>query len=91
MTRDELIRIAVQCQLVTAGNRDGVYMDALEKFAELVVAATRNNTWTQEHWTEYERSIAAEERKFCANDVAAICGYGDSEDFAEIIRARGNT
>jgi len=25
-----------------------------------------NRTWTQEHWTEYERSIAATERDACA-------------------------
>ena len=41
MTRDELIRIAVQCQLVNAGNREGLYMDALAEFAELVAVAER--------------------------------------------------
>jgi len=30
----------------------------LERFAALVRADERNRTWTQEHWTEYERSIA---------------------------------
>jgi hypothetical protein len=39
MTRDEMIRMAIQCQLVTTANRDGVYMDALERFAALVAAA----------------------------------------------------
>ena len=29
------------------------------------------------------------EREACASSIAAVCGYGDSEDFAEIIRARG--
>jgi hypothetical protein len=41
MTKDDIIRMAVQCQLVTTGNRDGVYMDALERFAALVAAAER--------------------------------------------------
>ena len=41
MTRDEIIRMAIQCQLVTTGNRDGVYMDALERFAALVAEAER--------------------------------------------------
>lgn len=35
----------------------------LTRFAALVAAAERNRTWTQAHWTEYERSIAANERK----------------------------
>lgn len=38
----------------------------IERFAELVRADERNRTWTQEHWTEYERSIAAAEREACA-------------------------
>ena len=36
------------------------------RFAELVAAAERNRTWTQDHWTEYESSIAAAEREACA-------------------------
>jgi hypothetical protein len=39
------------------------FSKALEAFAELVRADERNRTWTQEHWTEYERSIAAAQRK----------------------------
>ena len=38
MTQDEIIRFAIQCRLVTTGNRDGLYMDALTEFAKLVVA-----------------------------------------------------
>ena len=41
MTHDDIIRMAVECQLVTTGNRDGIYMEALERFANLVVAAER--------------------------------------------------
>jgi hypothetical protein len=41
MTRDEIIRFAIQCNLVTTGNRDGVYMDALTEFAHLVAAKER--------------------------------------------------
>jgi hypothetical protein len=44
MTQDELIRLAVQCQLVTAGNRDGLYMNALTEFANLVAAAERRES-----------------------------------------------
>ena len=36
MTQDEIIRFAIQCHLVTTGNRDGLYMDALTEFAKLV-------------------------------------------------------
>ena len=38
MTQDEIIRFAIQCRLVTTGNCDGLYMDALTEFAKLAVA-----------------------------------------------------
>jgi len=41
MTRDDIIRMAIECQLVTTANREGIYMEALERFAELVAAAER--------------------------------------------------
>ena len=41
MNRDDIIRMAVECQLVTTANRDGIYMEALERFAELAAAAER--------------------------------------------------
>lgn len=91
MTRDELIRMAVQCQLVNAGNREGLYMDALAEFAELVAEKERNRIWTQDHWTEYERGIAAAEREACAQ-VCEEVGEHPSltpRHCAEAIRARG--
>lgn len=39
MNRDDVIRMAVQCQLVTTANREGIFMDALDQFAQLVAAA----------------------------------------------------
>jgi hypothetical protein len=44
MTQDEIIRFAIQCHLVTTGNRDGLYMDALTEFAKLVAAKEREAT-----------------------------------------------
>jgi hypothetical protein len=41
MTREDIIRMAIECQLVTTTNRDGIYIEALERFAELVAAAER--------------------------------------------------
>ena len=41
MTQDEIIRFAIQCRLVTTGNRDGLYMNALTEFAKLVAAKER--------------------------------------------------
>jgi hypothetical protein len=41
MTRDDIMRIAVECQLVVPETRDGIYIEALERFAELVAAAER--------------------------------------------------
>jgi hypothetical protein len=43
-----------------------IYIEKLKAFEALVRADERNRTWTQEHWTEYERSIAAAEREACA-------------------------
>jgi hypothetical protein len=72
---------------------------ALKAFEALVRADERNRTWTQEHWTDYERSIAAAEREACAVVVEAIearCVAKDVDDpplahVAAAIRARGNT
>jgi hypothetical protein len=59
----------------------------LERFAALVRADERNRTWTQEHWTEYERSIAAAEREACAK----IADLAEPYQAADLIRNRGNT
>jgi hypothetical protein len=42
-------------------------LDDLKHLVALVRADERNRTWTQEHWTEYERSIVAAEREACAD------------------------
>lgn len=44
MNRDDIIRMAVECQLVTTANRDGIYIEALERFANLVAAAIQEKT-----------------------------------------------
>jgi hypothetical protein len=41
LSRQDIIRMAVECQLVTTANSDGIYMEAIERFAELVAAADR--------------------------------------------------
>ena len=55
----------------------------------------RNRVWTQEHWTEYERSIAAAEREACVQIVELEAAqYAEPVWAVEIvndIRARGNT
>ena len=64
------------------------FVKALEAFAELVRADERNKTWTPEHWTEYERSIAAIEREACAK-VCEEPWQGHPKEIAKAIRARG--
>jgi hypothetical protein len=71
MTRDDIIRMAREAGLIkddsTAARLlpgTGLYPE-LNVFASLVAEHARNRTWTQDHWTEYERSIAAAERKRC--------------------------
>ena len=51
---DKVIRMAIECQLMTTSNRTGIYADALQKFADLIRADEREalckamedqNTW----------------------------------------------
>ena len=72
--------------------------ERLERFAELVRADERNRTWTQEHWTEYEHSIAAAEREAIAQslDKQADLACDDidrqrAQEMAAAVRARSNT
>ena len=44
--------------------------DFLKAFAKLVREDERNRTWTQQHWTDYERSIAAAEREKVLKEIA---------------------
>ena len=74
-----------------AGTASVFYMKALERFADLVRADERNRTWTQEHWTEYERSIAAAERERLAkvfDERDKDIGWYDPGEPAEIIRGQ---
>ena len=41
MTDDDILRMAIECQLVTTGNREGIYSEALIRFAALVAAHER--------------------------------------------------
>lgn len=94
MTRDDIIRMAREAGGQGLATRD--FID-IERFAALVVAAERNRKWTQAHWTEYERSIAAAEREASAKVCdARYTGDNNREDMearrcAAAIRARGNT
>jgi hypothetical protein len=69
----------------------GNFLVELKAFEALVRADERNRTWTQEHWTEYERSIAAAEREACAK----LCDWLNVEKrltpagCAAAIRTRG--
>jgi len=88
MSRDEIIRIAVQCQLVTTANRDGVYMDALERFATLIGAAEREACAkvciNEANVCELSCFISDQDKVSCLRSTAfrlSVC--------AEAIRARG--
>ena len=77
-----------------------INLEKLEAFAELVRADERSRTWTPSEWTEYEHSIAAQEREACAKlleETADGAKNVDPNGFvwqaiqksAELIRARG--
>ena len=89
MTKDDIIRMARETGLLTEYN----YREIIN-FGSMVAAAERNQTWTQNHWTEYERSIAATEREACAKTAMELLfvyigSYPINEQFADAIRARG--
>ena len=64
-------------------------VEILKAFEDLVRADERNRTWTQEHWTEYERSIAAAEREACAKVAEwEPCMTDAPKRIAAAIRAR---
>ena len=96
MVRDEVIRIAIKCQLVTTNNRDGIYMDALERFADLVRAAEQNKRVATVH---HDMKLALAnagtsgrlaEREACARMVDHILKEGGGT-YGDAIRARYNT
>ena len=58
------------CQHINLTGDYAKSVERLKAFEALVRADERNRTWTQEHWTEYERSIAAQEREACAKTKA---------------------
>lgn len=76
MNRDEIIRMAVECQLVTTGGREGVYMDALAEFAALVAAAER----------EACAAICDDQMEIREINTAMAVAAGNC---ADLIRARG--
>jgi hypothetical protein len=63
----------------------------LERFAALVRADERNRTWTQEHWTEYERNIAAAECEAVIRLLIELKVVSTEGTLIERIRARSQT
>ena len=72
---DDIIRMARESGLITHVVVPEDVTEKIKHFANLVAAAERNRTWTQDHWTEYERSIAAAEREACAK----VCNESANE------------
>jgi hypothetical protein len=73
------------------GAHHAVFDTRIERFAALVREDERNRTWTQQHWTDYERSIAAAEREACERAIEELLPDADRSDCAAAIRARENT
>ena len=84
----DTIDMAREADLIDDTYASDWYVYQLQRFEALVRADERNRTWTQEHWTEYERSIAAAEREACAKFFEGKVGQADLRDIAAFIRAR---
>ncbi len=101
LSRDDVIRMVRE--IADKDKVDPLHNDMVTLTVDelgRLLAAERNRTWTQDHWTEYERSIAAAEREACAKvcdelaDDAAkeqdFHAIAACESCAEEIRARGH-
>jgi hypothetical protein len=87
MTQDEIIRFAIQCRLVTTGNRDGLYMDALTEFANLVALEVRDRIMfgSRDDWVLAEREACAK----IVEDSPSYDWHKFACEAAAAIRARG--
>jgi hypothetical protein len=87
MTQDEIIRFAIQCRLVTTGNRDGLFMDALTEFANLVAQEVRDRIMfgSRDDWVLAEREACA---KLC-EEAGTVEQWDGLSEAADRIRARG--
>jgi hypothetical protein len=70
-------------------------MPKFEALAELIRKDERNRAWTRDHWTDYERSIAAAEREACAKVCEQLGAstngtYERLLECAAAIRTRGS-
>lgn len=88
MTHDEAKQIF---DLIGFETSDKNLLQIFCDFAEEVALKERNRTWTQDHWTEYERGIAAAEREACAQACEEVGEHPslNPRHCAEAIRARG--
>ena len=79
MTQDEIFNMAVKCYLISTGNREGFYGDALIQFAKLVAEA--------------EREACAKEADKRLHDYTMLTSNppqsGAAWSIASAIRARG--
>jgi hypothetical protein len=92
MTQDEIIRFAIQCRLVTTGNRDGLYMDALTEFAKLVAEKAVRESSAEYRLGWNDGQIA--EREACAKLCDELSDKHTwegccADECAQAIRARG--
>lgn len=77
MTKDEIIRMAVKCELLTTANRDGVYAQALERFAALVAAHEREKQSEQEPVARENVLTDCESARNAAAAIANMTGATD--------------
>ncbi|CAB4131988.1 hypothetical protein UFOVP135_68 [uncultured Caudovirales phage] len=89
MTQDDVIKLWEEANGWSVKDFQNT-LEELQSFANLVAAKVMSSTWTQEHWTEYEKAIAAVERE--ANiKIIKETPFSNwfQADVIEAIRARG--
>lgn len=64
------------------------YLEVMQPIGTKLYAAPVGEVWSKDHWTEYERGIAAAEREEIAEYLDR--NLMSAREYADEIRARGN-
>lgn len=89
MTREDIIRMA-RGQGLPETSTEGVFIVNTDDLGRMLAAERERLTWTDAHWTEYERGIVATERERIAAWVEDMCVGLDAKTIANGIRNDGN-
>jgi hypothetical protein len=91
MTKDDILNMAKECDLVAGNAEHGIYIMSLERFAALVAekATEQANARQNASWALMCKKMVAAEREAIISRLLEIGALEDGA-FIEAIRARGD-